>query len=243
MPQELLVLENISIARDNRTLVRGVSFVLNSGEVHALIGPNGSGKSTLAHAIIGDERLTLIEGNIRFKGESIKDIKTDERARKGIFLAFQNPVTIAGVLVADYLRLIFEAGGGKHMDPKEFHAYLEGALKALGMPLSFLSRGVNENFSGGEKKKFEILQLRVLSPELIILDEVDAGLDVDALKNIGEEIERSLKNGAGVLIITHHRKLLNRIAPHYVHIMREGKIAHSGKAELLSRIERDGYTF
>ena len=219
---------------------------VRAGEFHALMGPNGSGKSTLANAIMGHPNLEVTEGQILFDGEDITEADPDERARAGLFMAFQYPVAIPGVTVAKYLRMVVnahrEAHGEEPIPLREFRKTVEAAMKLTNVPKEFSSRYLNEGFSGGEKKRMEILQLALQHPELAILDETDSGLDIDALNVVAHGVNTIAKGSdMGVLIITHYQRILHLIQPQFVHIMFEGRIVKEGGPELVTTLEEKGY--
>ncbi len=222
-------------------IVNGVDLTVNRGEVHALMGPNGSGKSTLANAIAGNPAYTVDSGSIHFAGEDVTEARPDERARKGIFLSFQYPTTIPGVTMVNFLRAALSARRGEDVPAREFLGQLRETLATLKIDEDFARRYVNDGFSGGEKKRAEILQLGMLRPELAILDETDSGLDVDALRTVAEGINALRTPEIGILIITHYQRILNYITPDVVHVMVQGNIVRSGGPELAKQIEESGY--
>ena len=222
-------------------IVHGVDLTVNRGEVHALMGPNGSGKSTLANAIAGNPSYTVDSGSIIFAGADITEERPDERARRGLFLSFQYPTTIPGVTMVNFLRAALSARRGEDVPAREFLGQLRETLATLKIDEDFARRYVNDGFSGGEKKRAEILQLGMLRPELAILDETDSGLDVDALRTVAERINALRTPKIGLLIITHYQRILNYITPDAVHVMVHGKIVRSGGPELAKQIEENGY--
>ncbi len=238
MPLEL---KHLRIVVQEKKIVHDVSFVIQPGEVHAIMGPNGSGKSTLANAIMGHPKYTITDGQIILDGEDITRIKVHEKAKKGLFLSLQYPPEVAGVSVNNFLRTSVAAITGEKQHPIKFHEMLLGKMKELGIDSSFAGRSVNAGFSGGEKKRLEILQLLVLNPRYIILDETDSGLDVDALKVVGDGINRFRSPEHGIILITHYNRILQYVRPDYVHIMVGGKIVKSGGSELAENIEKNGY--
>ncbi len=232
----------VSIAgRPELQIVRGVELAVRAGEVHALMGPNGSGKSTLANAIAGSPAYVVDEGRVFFHGADITKLSADERARRGLFLSFQYPTVIPGVTMVNLLRASMKARRGAEPSAREFLAELREMLATLKMDESFARRYVNDGFSGGEKKRAEILQLGMLKPTLAILDETDSGLDVDALRTVAEGINALRTPEIGVLIITHYERILNYVTPDFVHVLLGGRIVRSGDASLAKRIEADGY--
>lgn len=223
-------------------ILRGVDLTMKDGETHAIMGPNGSGKSTLAYTIAGHPRYQVTQGSITLDGADVLEMSVDERAKAGLFLAMQYPVEIPGVSVSNFLRSAKSALDGKAPALREWVKDLRGAMDALRMEPGFAERNVNEGFSGGEKKRHEIMQLELLKPRFAVLDETDSGLDVDALKIVAEGVNRAKQNtGLGVLLITHYTRILRYIAPDFVHVVVAGKIAESGGAELADRLESEGY--
>lgn len=223
-------------------ILRGIDLTLEQGETHAIMGPNGSGKSTLAYTIAGHPRYQVTEGSITLDGEDVLEMSVDERARAGLFLAMQYPVEIPGVSVTNFLRSAKTAIDGKSPALREWVQQLREAMDSLRMEPGFAERNVNEGFSGGEKKRHEIMQLELLKPRFAVLDETDSGLDVDALKIVAEGVNRAKDNtGLGVLLITHYTRILRYITPDFVHVVVGGRIAESGGAELADRLEAEGY--
>jgi Fe-S cluster assembly ATP-binding protein len=245
MAEPLLKITNLhaEIAEDGTEILRGVNLELNEGEIHAIMGPNGSGKSTLSKVISGHPAYEVTDGEILFRGQSVLDMQPDERARAGIFLAFQYPVEIPGVSVANFMRTALNAKRGEEVDIFDFQDELEGRMAMLEMDPAFAARSVNDGFSGGEKKRNEILQLAMLQPELAVMDETDSGLDIDALKIVTGGINRikQERSGMAVLLITHYQRMLNYITPDQVHVMVEGRIVRTGGAELALELEERGY--
>ncbi|MEK7287071.1 MAG: Fe-S cluster assembly ATPase SufC [Elusimicrobiota bacterium] len=237
----LLEIRDLWVKVENKEILRGLNLVVNAGESHALMGPNGSGKSTLAFVLAGHPKYTVTKGQIFLDGMDLLAIKPHERARLGVFLAFQYPVAIAGVTVSTLLRNALKAMG-REEELKNFRRAVKERLADLKIDESFMSRSVNEGFSGGEKKRLEMLQLAVLKPRLAILDETDSGLDIDALKTVAADIDRYVKNSSvGVILITHYQRLLNFIRPYRIHILVEGRLAASGGWEIVERLEKEGY--
>ncbi|WP_017582564.1 Fe-S cluster assembly ATPase SufC [Nocardiopsis valliformis] len=234
---------DVLINEDERQeILKGVDLTINSGETHAIMGPNGSGKSTLAYAIAGHPRYEVTEGEVLLDGENILEMEVDERARAGVFLAMQYPVEVPGVSMSNFLRSSVSAVRGEAPKLRQFSKELQGAMKNLSIDTSFAARGVNEGFSGGEKKRHEILQLELLKPKIAVLDETDSGLDVDALKVVSEGINRAQEaNGLGVMLITHYTRILKYVQPDFVHVFSGGRIAESGGKELADVLEADGY--
>ncbi len=233
---------HVSVAAPPQTqIVNGVSLTIRPGEIHALMGPNGSGKSTLATTIAGSPMYRVDSGSILFKGEDVTALSADERARRGMFLSFQYPTPIPGVTMVNMLRMALKGRRGEEVPAREFLAELRSTLKTLKMDEEFARRYVNDGFSGGEKKRAEILQLGMLRPDLAILDETDSGLDVDALRTVAEGVNALRTPELGVLIITHYQRILNYITPDFVHILVHGRIVKSGGADLAREIEAQGY--
>ncbi len=237
-----LQISNLHISTDNKKIVRGLSLEIKPGEVHAVMGPNGSGKSTLANTIMGHPKYSVTEGKIVLDKKNTTSLSPDKRARAGLFLSMQYPPEIPGVSIANFLRLTAGAMRGVNQNPITFHKELNEQMKKLGIDPSFASRHINLGFSGGERKRLEILQLLVLNPTYAILDETDSGLDVDALKVVAEGINRFRSPKHGILLITHYNRILEYVVPDFVHIMNAGKIVKSGGKELAKEIEKDGYT-
>jgi len=226
----------------SKEILRGIDLTIRSGEIHAIMGPNGSGKSTLAYSIAGHPKYEVTEGEILLDGENVLEMSVDERARAGLFLAMQYPVEVPGVSVSNFLRTAKTAISGEAPKLREWVSDLKQAMGNLRMDPDFTERNVNEGFSGGEKKRHEILQLELLKPKIAILDETDSGLDVDALRVVSEGVNRAHKtNDLGVLLITHYTRILNYIKPDFVHVFVAGKLAEQGGAELAERLENEGY--
>jgi Fe-S cluster assembly ATP-binding protein len=226
----------------NKQILKGIDLTIRSGEIHAIMGPNGSGKSTLAYSIAGHPKYEVTEGEILLDGENVLEMSVDERARAGLFLAMQYPVEVPGVSVSNFLRTAKTAITGEAPKLREWVGDLKSAMNNLRMDPDFTERNVNEGFSGGEKKRHEILQLELLKPKIAILDETDSGLDVDALRIVSEGVNRAHKNSnLGVILITHYTRILNYIKPDFVHVFVNGKLAEQGGAELAERLENEGY--
>jgi len=239
----LFEVENLHVAVDGTEILKGVDLVVNAGEVHALMGPNGSGKSTLANSLLGNPTYQVTEGRVRFKGEDVTDWPADVRGKAGMFLAFQYPEEIPGVPIAQFLRQALSARRGQDLSVLELRVSIMEWMKKLGMDPAFGDRYLNEGFSGGEKKRNEILQLAILEPDLAILDETDSGLDIDALDEValGVDAVRQARPQLGVLVVTHYRRILDRLHPDVVHLLIDGRIVSSGGPELANRLEEEGY--
>jgi Fe-S cluster assembly ATP-binding protein len=237
-----LEIRNLHVRTEEREILRGVDLTIAKGEIHALMGPNGSGKSTLANTIMGHPAYEVTEGTIRFDGEDITEADPDERAKAGLFLAFQYPVAIPGVSVANFLRMAINAKRDEPINVKDFRERLQHAVDLLDVDRAFTSRPLNDGFSGGEKKRAEILQMAMLEPQVAVLDETDSGLDIDALRTVAEGVTRlHAEQGLGALIITHYQRILHYIRPQFVHVMMDGRIVMEGGEELVERLEREGY--
>jgi Fe-S cluster assembly ATP-binding protein len=241
-----LEIKNLHVRTEDREILKGVDLHIDKGEIHALMGPNGSGKSTLANTLLGHPSYEVTEGTIVFKGEDITEAEPHERAKSGLFLAFQYPVSIPGVSVANFLRMAINAKrsgtGDEPIKVKEFGEQLQHAIELLDVDRAFTSRHLNEGFSGGEKKRAEILQMAILCPDVAILDETDSGLDIDALRTVAEGVQRLHdEQGLGALIITHYQRILHYVKPQFVHILMDGRIVLEGGVELVERLEREGY--
>ncbi|MEV1129544.1 Fe-S cluster assembly ATPase SufC [Agromyces sp. NPDC049794] len=233
---------NVETDQGIREILRGVDLTINEGEIHAVMGPNGSGKSTLAYTIAGHPKYKVTEGQILLDGENVLDMTVDERARAGLFLAMQYPVEIPGVTVTNFLRTAKTAIDGTAPSVRTWVKDVRQSMTNLRMDSNFAERNVNEGFSGGEKKRNEILQLELLKPRFAVLDETDSGLDVDALKIVSEGVNRAMENtGLGILLITHYTRILRYIHPDFVHVFVAGRIAEQGGPELADRLEEEGY--
>src|ERR1700726_346616 len=237
-----LEIRDLHVRTEEREILRGVDLDIDRGEIHALMGPNGSGKSTLANTLLGHPSYEITEGTIVFRGQDITAAKPHERAQTGLFLAFQYPVAIPGVSVANFLRMAINAKREEPIQVKEFRNQLAHAVELLDVDRAFTSRHLNDGFSGGEKKRAEILQMAMLAPDVAILDETDSGLDIDALRTVAEGVQRlHEEQGLGVLIITHYQRILHYVKPDFVHILLDGRIVLEGGVELVERLEREGY--
>jgi Fe-S cluster assembly ATP-binding protein len=242
----MLEIKNLHVQAADKQILKGVDLTVKPGEIHALMGPNGSGKSTLANAIMGHPGLEVTEGQIVFKGTDITEAAPDERARMGLFMAFQYPVAIPGVTITKYLRMVMnahrQARGEEEISLKEFRKTVEAAMELTNVPKEFASRYLNDGFSGGEKKRLEILQLALQHPHLAVLDETDSGLDIDALNVVAGGVNSVAKDAEmGVLIITHYQRILHLVRPERVSIIFDGRVAKEGGPELVDRLESEGY--
>ncbi|HVW22598.1 MAG TPA: Fe-S cluster assembly ATPase SufC [Opitutaceae bacterium] len=238
-----LEIKNLHVSIGDKEIVKGVSLVIRSGEVHAIMGPNGSGKSTLAKAVAGHPDYAVTGGDVLLDGKSLLEAEPDERARAGVFLAFQYPSEIPGVSIANFLRAALQArqAEGEELDASAYYKRLYEKMDLLKIDRKFTSRSVNDGFSGGEKKRCEILQMAMLEPRYALMDETDSGLDIDALKIVAEGVNRLRGPGLGVLLITHYQRLLNYIVPDHVHVMADGRIIKSGDRGLALELEAKGY--
>ena len=237
-----LEIKNLHVSAGDKQILKGVDLHVRSGEFHALMGPNGSGKSTLANALMGHPNLEITQGEVLLDGEDITEADPDERARAGLFMAFQYPVAIPGVTVTKFLRMIMNARREEPISLKDFRKTVEAAMELTRVPRDFSTRYLNEGFSGGEKKRMEILQLALLEPKLAVLDETDSGLDIDALNTVAAGVNAvAAKTGMGTLIITHYQRILHLVQPNRVSIVFDGRIVKEGGPELVDELERHGY--
>lgn len=241
----MLILKNLHAGINEKKILKGLDLQIKKGEVHAIMGPNGSGKSTLAKVLAGDPNVQVSQGTAEYQGKNLFALDTTTRALEGIFLAFQYPVEIPGVNNAHFLRMAYNAKqkylGKKEIDPLQFQTLLKEKLAVVSMPDNFLTRSLNEGFSGGEKKRNEILQMAVLEPSLAILDETDSGLDIDALRQVAGGVNALRNSENGILVITHYQRLLDYIEPDFVHILCGGRILRSGDKNLALKLEKEGY--
>jgi Fe-S cluster assembly ATP-binding protein len=241
----LLEIKDLHAGFDTTEIVKGVTLTINAGEVHAIMGPNGSGKSTLSKVLAGHPSYEVTQGSITYNGQNLLEMDAEERALAGVFLGFQYPVEIPGVNNAEFLRMAYNAKlvkqGKDEVDPLDFDEILDEKMKMVGMDKKYKDRFLNEGFSGGEKKKNEILQMAVLNPKLTILDETDSGLDIDALKVVAEGVNKLTNENNALIMITHYQRLLNYIEPQFVHVFSGGKIVKSGGKELAHELEAQGY--
>ena len=241
-------IQDLRVSVEGREILKGISLDINKGEVHAVMGPNGSGKSTLSNALMGHPGYEVTGGRVLFKGQDLLELAPDERARLGLYLAFQYPTVVPGITMTNFLRTALNAKRGydgkdksKAITPKEFRALLKEPMHTLRIDETFLTRYINDGFSGGEKKRVEILQMAVLQPEMAILDETDSGLDIDSIKYVADSINTMRGPGLGVLIITHYTRILEHITPDFVHVLVDGQIVRSGGAEIAAQLEVSGY--
>lgn len=239
----LFEVKNLKVNAYDKEILKGVSLKIRSGEVHAIMGPNGTGKSTLASAIMGNPKFEVTEGEILLNGENILELEVDERARKGVFLAMQYPAEVPGVTNSNFIRTAVNATREQKLTSTEFFKELDVAVETLKMRKDLPHRYLNDGFSGGEKKRNEILQMLMLHPKIAVLDEIDSGLDIDALKIVGKALDKARNEDTAILIITHYQRILEYINPNYVHIMIDGQIAKTGGLELINEIETKGYEF
>ena len=238
---KLLEIRELHASIGEKEILKRLSLTVDEGEVHAIMGPNGSGKSTLANVLMGSPRYTVTGGDVLFKGQSLLEMAPDERARLGLFLAFQYPVAIPGVTLVNFMRQAVNARRGAEVPIREFRESLFKKMDLLKVDQDFARRYVNDGFSGGEKKRAEMLQMAMLEPSMAVLDETDSGLDIDALRTVAEGVNALMNPGMGLLLITHYQRLLNYIKPQFVHVLVEGRIVTSGGPELAEQLEATGY--
>lgn len=241
----MLEIKNLHAKIEDREILRGINLTINAGEIHAIMGPNGSGKSTLAKVLAGHPDYEVTAGEVLYFGQNLFDLEADERARAGVFLAFQYPIEIPGVSNANFLRMAYNEKakheGKDELDPLEFDDLIQEKIKIVEMDKSFINRAVNEGFSGGEKKRNEILQMAILEPKLAVLDETDSGLDIDALRIVAGGVNKLANKDNAILLVTHYQRLLDYIEPHFVHVLYQGRIVKSGEKELALELEKKGY--
>jgi Fe-S cluster assembly ATP-binding protein len=241
----VLEIRNLHAAVNSKEILKGLNLSVQAGEIHAIMGPNGSGKSTLAKVLAGHPDYEVTRGEVLYQGKNLLELEPDERAREGFFLAFQYPIEIPGVSNANFLRLAYNEKakheGRDELDPLEFDDLIRERMKIVEMDSSFINRAVNEGFSGGEKKRNEILQMAVLEPKLAVLDETDSGLDIDALRIVANGVNKLANKVNAIILVTHYQRLLNYIEPHFVHVLYSGRIAKSGGKELALAVEEKGY--
>lgn len=238
-----LKIENLHVSREGKEIVKGVTLEIPAGEVHALMGPNGSGKSSLANALMGHPKYAVTAGSVSLDGEDVTALPPDKKAALGLFLSMQHPPEVPGVSVAHFLRVVTTTARREPVSVADFRKMLKEKMAELKIDPAFMNRSLNEGFSGGEKKRMEILQLALLEPKYAVLDETDSGLDVDALKIVTDGVSRAREKGMGVLLITHYARILRHLVPDRVHVLSDGAIARSGGKELADEIEKEGYAF
>ncbi|EJU19799.1 FeS assembly ATPase SufC [Peptoanaerobacter stomatis] len=238
---KLLEIKNLSASVEDKNILKNINLTVNAGEIHVLMGPNGAGKSTLMNVIMEHPKYTVTEGQIIFDGEDITDSRTDERAKKGIFMSFQNPEEIQGVDVEEFLKEALNSQGKDYGSSLKFHKELVKKMDSLKIDNSYAQRYVNVGFSGGEKKKNEMLQMSILNPKLALLDETDSGLDVDAVKIVSEAIKDFFDETKAIIIITHHKEILKNVKADYVHVLKDGELIRTSDATLIDKIEENGY--
>ena len=241
----MLEIKNLHAGIDGKEILKGINLTINKGEIHAIMGPNGSGKSTLAKVLAGHPQYEVTQGEILYEGRNLLEMAPDERAREGVFMAFQYPIEVPGVSNSQFLRLAYNEKrkhrGEEELDPLEFKDLLKERAKVVEMEASFMTRSVNEGFSGGEKKRNEILQMAVLEPKLAVLDETDSGLDIDALRVVANGVNQLHTPNDAIILVTHYQRLLNYIVPDFVHVLADGRIAREGGKELALELEKTGY--
>jgi len=247
-PKNSLVIKNLQVAVEGKEILKGVDLTINSGEIHIIMGPNGSGKSTLCYALMGHPNYEITGGEVTFNGVDVLALEPDKRAHLGLFLGFQYPREVTGVTFGNFLRIASNnlqknrEPGSKPASPIQFYPVVQKAMENMKMDKSFIGRSLNEGFSGGEKKRAEIIQMNLLKPKIAMLDEIDSGLDIDALKTVAEGIQQTFEEQQiGILLITHYQRILNYLKPHFVHIMSKGKIIKSGDMQLAHALEKEGY--
>ena len=241
----MLEIRNLHAGIDGKEILKGINLTINKGEIHAIMGPNGSGKSTLAKVLAGHPQYEVTQGEVLYEGRNLLEMEPDQRAREGVFMAFQYPIEVPGVSNAQFLRLAYNEKrkhlGEEELDPLEFKDLLKERAKVVEMDASFMTRSVNQGFSGGEKKRNEILQMAVLEPKLAVLDETDSGLDIDALRVVANGVNQLHTPNDAIILVTHYQRLLNYIVPDFVHVLSDGRIAREGGKELALELEAKGY--
>lgn len=240
---KVLEVRNLHVNVEDKEILKGIDLDIYEGKVHVIMGPNGAGKSTLTNSIMAHPKYEVVQGDIIFKGENINELSADERAKRGIYMSFQNPEEVAGVTVSNFIRAAKMSITGEKENVIAFQKDLESKMESLNMDKSYAQRYLNVGFSGGEKKKTEILQMIMLNPSLVMLDETDSGLDIDAVRVVSKNVENFKNENKAIIIITHHREILSRINPDYVHILVDGKIVKTSDASLINRIEKEGYAW
>lgn len=240
---KILEVKDLYVNVEGKEILRGINLDVFEGKVHVIMGPNGAGKSTLTNTIMAHPKYEVVNGDIFFRGENINELKADERAKLGIFMSFQNPEEVAGVSVSNFIRASRMSITGEKESVIEFQRELEEKMEGLSMDKSYSQRYLNVGFSGGEKKKAEILQMAMLNPSLVMLDETDSGLDIDAVRIVSENIEKFRNENKAIIIITHHREILSRINPDFVHVLMDGKIIKTSDASLITKIQQEGYSW
>lgn len=240
---KVLEIKNLKVNVEDKEILKGIDLDIFEGKVHVIMGPNGAGKSTLTNSIMAHPKYEIISGDIIFKGENINELKADERAKKGIYMSFQNPEEVAGVTVSNFIRAAKMSITGEKENVISFQKELEEKMASLNMDKSYSQRYLNVGFSGGEKKKTEVLQMIMLNPSLVMLDETDSGLDIDAVRVVSKNVENFRSENKAIIIVTHHREILSRINPDYVHILMDGKIVKTGDSSLINKIEQEGYAW
>lgn len=241
MSDKLLEIKDLCVKVGDKEILKNINLVINKGETHVILGPNGSGKSTLVNTIMSNPKYVITSGKIFFEGEDVTDMAADERARKGIFMSFQHPIEVPGISVENFIRTSKSAVDEKQVSVLRFNMDLSKKMKELDMKPEYAGRYMNYGFSGGEKKKTEILQMQILNPKLAMLDETDSGLDVDAVRVVAEGIKNFKDNDKSLLIITHHKEIIHNINPDIVHVIIDGSIAKEGDSSLINRVEEEGY--
>lgn len=241
----MLEIKDLRAGFEGVEIIKGISLTVNKGEIHSIMGPNGSGKSTLAKVLVGHPQYEILGGSITYNGKDLLEMAPEERALAGVFLTYQDPVEVPGVNNAEFMRMAYNAKlvheGGEEVDPLEFDELLSEKMSLLSMAEKYKERSLNEGFSGGEKKKNEVLQMAILNPKLAILDEIDSGLDIDALRVVAEGVNKIVGEDKALILITHYQRLLNYIKPDYVHVLGKGRIIRSGGSELAAELETTGY--
>jgi Fe-S cluster assembly ATP-binding protein len=243
MKEALLEIKDLHVEVEDKYILKGLNLVIKRGEIHAIMGPNGSGKSTLCHAIMGNPRFKITGGKILFEGEDITNLKVNERAKKGIFLSFQSPEEIPGITVDNFIRTSSTVVTGQNMSMLQFAREMQKMLELLDMSPEYRTRYLNVGFSGGEKKKTEVLQMAFLKPKLVMLDEIDSGLDIDALKVVAETIKKLKTEDMAILVVTHYNRILNYLEPDVISVLMEGRIVKEGDKDLARILEEKGYEF